>query len=155
GGGGRYLVLHIPAQQQLAVFDVSAAKVVKTLSTSGDNPKLAGGMDKFVVVYPASATVERWNFTTFKREAKAELNMKVPPIAVALGSASDGQLVISGVDYPRLGETVFFDIRTMRRLEMPFDPHRFFETSPSAFLRASADGRTFVCQSQAGAAIQS
>jgi hypothetical protein len=34
----------------------------------------------------------------------------------------------------------------MKRIEMPFDPHGFFQTSPSVSLRASADGRTFACQ---------
>jgi hypothetical protein len=101
-------------------------------------------MDKLVVVR-RDGTVERWSLATFEREATGELNLKVPPVAVAMGSASNGPLVVSGVDWPRLGETAFFDVLTMNRIEMLFHPHGFFNTSPNVYLRASADGRTFAC----------
>jgi hypothetical protein len=145
GGGGRYLILRLPRLRQLAVFDVNEAKVVKFLPIPGDDVKFAAGMDKLVVIEPTSYRIHRWSLTTFEREATASLSMKVPPIAVAMGSASSGPLVISGVNYPLLGETVFFDVHRMARIEIP-NPHDFFRTSPSVFLRASADGRVFACQ---------
>ncbi len=144
GGAGRFLVLHLPQRQQLAVFDANEARVVKSIPVA-DSVKFAAGMDKLVVVRPADGAVERWSLLTFTREATGSLKMKVPPVAVAMGSASNGPLVVSGVDWPRLGETAFFDVLTMTRVEMSFDPHNFFNTSPDVFLRASADGRAFAC----------
>lgn len=145
GGAGRYLILHLPQQRKLAVFDANEARVVKYLPAAADNVKFAAGMDKLVVVRPDNGAVERWSLTTFEREATATLRMDVPAIAVAMGSASNGPLVVSGVDFPRLGETAFFDVLAMKRIDMSFHPHGFFDTSPNVFLRASADGRTFAC----------
>jgi hypothetical protein len=143
GGDGRFLVLHLPPRQQLAIFDANKAAVVKSIPVV-DNIKFAAGMDKLVVVLP-EGTVERWSLTTFEREAAGELKLKVSPAAVAMGSASNGPLVVSGVDWPRLGETAFFDVLAMKRVAMSFDPHGFFNTSPNVYLRASADGRAFAC----------
>jgi hypothetical protein len=143
GGDGRFLVLYLPARQQFAVFDANKAAIVKSIPAA-DNVKFAAGMDKLVVLHP-DGTVERWSLLTFEREATGTLRMEVPPVAVAMGSASNGPLLVSGVDWPRLGETAFFDVLAMKRLEMSFDPHGFFNTSPTVFLRASADGRTFAC----------
>ncbi len=81
--------------------------------------------------------------------------MKVPPIAVAMGSASNGPLLISGVNWPILGETVFYDVLAMRRVNVALNPHGIFDTSPTVFLRASASGRLFACQASAtGGAVQ-
>jgi S1-C subfamily serine protease len=150
GGGGRYLVLLLPSLRQVALFDVSEAKLIKQLPVADTNVKIAAGMDKLLIVQPADRTVLRYSLTSFEREASATVSMKVPPVAAAMGSASNGPLVISGVDYPRLGETVFFDVTQMRRIDVPLNPHDIFGTSPRVFLRTSADGRTFACQADDG-----
>jgi hypothetical protein len=73
--------------------------------------------------------------------------MEVPPVAVAMGSSSAGPLLISGVDWPRLGETMFFDVEALRPYAIPgFNKHGFFETGPGIRLWASADGRVFTSQ---------
>jgi hypothetical protein len=154
GGGGRYLILLLPSLRQLAVFDVNEAKVVKQLPVADADVKIAAGMDKLVVVQPRDKTVLRYSLTTFEREAATTVRMEVPPIAAVMGSASNGPLVISGVDYPRLGETVFFDVTRMQRIDVPLNPHDLFATSPRVFLRASADGRTFACQAHDGMPTQ-
>jgi hypothetical protein len=145
GGAGRYLILYLPTEHHLALFDANEGRIVRTLPAD-DNARFAAGMDKLLVVQPATRLVERWSLTTFRMEASATIKMEVPPVAVAMGSASNGPLLISGVDWPRLGETAFFDPIAMRRIDMSFHPHGFFETSPNIFLRASADGRTFASQ---------
>jgi hypothetical protein len=158
GGGGRYLVLLLPEQGKLAVFDVNEAKVVQSLPAAAD-VKIAAGMDKFVVVRPANdpheTAVERWSFATFQKEAEGKLDLEVPLVAAAMGSASNGPLVVSGVDWPRLGETAFFDVLGMKRIQAPFHPHATFDTSPEVFLRASADGHLFTCEPQPGAGVES
>ncbi len=155
GGGGRFLVLHLARQRKLAIFDVNEAKIVHSIPLTEDNVKFAAGLDKLVIVYPREILVQRWSLTTFAREAVTTLTMKVPPIAVAMGSASQGPLCISGVDWPRLGETVFFDVQAMKRIEGACEPHSTFDTSPQMFLRASADGKVFVAQMSPGGALQS
>jgi S1-C subfamily serine protease len=150
GGGGRYLILLLPSLRQLAVFDVYEAKIVKQLPVADENVKIAAGMGQLVIVQPFHKTILRYSLTTFQREAVAQVAMAVTPVAVAMGSASNGPLVISGVDYPRLGETVFYDVIRMRRITLPLNPHDLLGTSPRVFLRASADGRTFACQADEG-----
>ncbi len=152
GGGGRYLVLHLPKVRKLAIFDVNEAKVVKYLGAPADDIKIAAGMDKLLVVQPGNYTVHRWNLTKpdDKPEAEAKIKMEVPPVAVAMGAASNGPLVISGVDYPRLGETAFFDVLSMKRIAVPLNPHGIFATCPDVFLRASADGKVFAAWASGG-----
>jgi hypothetical protein len=153
GGGGRYLILHLPARKELAIFDVSAAKLVKSIPASAPNIKFAAGMDKLIVVRPDDNVIERWSLKTFQRETTAKVAMEVPPVAVAVGCASNGPLVISGCDWPRLGETVFFDIIEMKKLDVIDEPHNFFHTNPNVQLRASADGKVFACQNEGTAQI--
>lgn len=151
GRGGRFLVLHLPRERKLAVFDVNEAKVVKYIPVAADTVKFAAGMDKLIVVLPDANLIQRWSLTTLERELSVPLpRMEVPPVAAAMGSASDGPLVISGCDFPRLGETAFIDVRTMKRLETSLDRHGIFDTSPNVALRASADGRVFACQANFG-----
>jgi hypothetical protein len=154
GGGGRYLVLLLPSVRQVVLFDVSEAKLIKQLPVADADVKIAAGLDKLLIVQPWDKSVLRYNLETFEREASATVRLEVPPIAAAMGSASNGPLVISGVDYPRLGETVFFDLTRMQRIDVPLDPHNIFETSPRVFLRASADGRIFACQGDDGLPTQ-
>jgi len=149
GGNGRYLVLHLPTRRELAVFDVNEAKLVKALTTPAEKIVFAAGMDRLVAVEVETGKVHRWSLTTFEHEAEGQLGMKVPPVAAAMGSASNGPLVVSCVDWPQLGETVFFDVLTMKRLETGMNPHGIFHTSPTVFLRASAGGRLFTCDQSA------
>src|SRR5262249_28259196 len=154
GGGGRYLILHHAAERELAIFDVNEARIVKQLPMTTDTIRIAAGMDKLIGVKPKESGIERWSLTTVQREAPGDYTMEVPREAMAVGGASNGPLVASGVDWPRLGETAFFNVQTLKRIPMDFGPHDFFETSPNVFLRASAEGRLFACQQQSGGARQ-
>jgi hypothetical protein len=49
GGGGRYLILHLPKQRQLALFDVNEAKVVHHFPLAEDTVKFAAGGEKLVI----------------------------------------------------------------------------------------------------------
>jgi hypothetical protein len=149
GAEGRLLILLVPDARQLAVFDVEKASVVKLIPVPSANVKIAAGRDKLMIVQPETGTVQRWSLTTFEKETAAQIAMKVPPIAAAMGSASDGPLVICGVDFPRLGETAFVDVQSMKRIAVADDPHRIFDSSPTVFLRASANGHLFTCEDAA------
>src|SRR5262249_31485022 len=50
GGGGRYLILYLPKARELAVFDVSEAKIVRTIPLAEDDIKIAAGLDKLIVL---------------------------------------------------------------------------------------------------------
>src|SRR5262249_17963036 len=63
GGGGRYLILYMPQQRRLAVFDVNEAQVVKYVPLAEDNIKFTASMDRLVVAYPKARVIERWNLT--------------------------------------------------------------------------------------------
>ena len=126
----------------MAVFDVAAAKVVKYLPTAGKRALIAAGREHLLVVNPDDKTVERWSLTTLKKEATADLGMKEVPVAAAMGSASDGPLLVCGAGRSA-GETVFLDPRTLRRYPVGDPRYVFFSASPDAVARASADGRVF------------
>jgi hypothetical protein len=136
GGGGRYLVLHLPGQRQLAVFDASAAKVVKSLPVGDDRVKFAAGRDKLFVHMGGSGTLARWSLTTFEREAAVPYS---PPDlqALCMGSAADGPLgVVAG------GTINFVDTKTLQPLAVEWAGGKT-PVLGTPFVRASADGRVF------------
>ena len=148
GGGGRFLIFHLPQQRQLAIFDVNEAKVVKYLPVAEDNILFAAGMDKLMVILPDKQLIQRWNLRTLEREVTAQLPINEKIYTVAMGSASDGALILGG---PGLNGHAglplrFLDIQTLREAESsdqkgnggmvgthPQYPHQ---------MRVSADGRT-------------
>jgi hypothetical protein len=94
GGGGRYLILHLPKLRQLAVFDVNKAKVVKFLPAAEGNLKFVAGLDQLVVALPGAGTLQRWNLKTMEQERSAPYPVKGEILALSLGSASQGPLFV-------------------------------------------------------------
>jgi hypothetical protein len=90
GGGGRYLVLHLPALRKLAVFDVNEARVVKYLPLAEDQVKFAAGADKLIVLLPGGAKVQRWALGTWEREKEAALPGSGTVRYLSLGCAAHG-----------------------------------------------------------------
>lgn len=155
GGGGRYLVLHLSSQKKLAVFDANAGKVVQEIPAEADKVCFAASKDKLLVVRD-SKTVERWSLTTFRKEDSTELPFRSDIDAAAMGSASNGPLVLGGVGLLRdrrfvvLAENLplrFLDIETLR--EVTFQPEKApgipsgLGVGPKDLVRMqiSADGR--------------
>jgi WD40 repeat protein/S1-C subfamily serine protease len=96
GGGGRYLCLKLKGPE-LAIFDVNAADVKKTIKLSSDNALIAAGGEFLVAVDPdhVPATVERWSFDELAAEGmKATLPIRGRVRGLAMGSDSDGPLVV-------------------------------------------------------------
>jgi hypothetical protein len=98
GGGGRYVILHLPKLQKLAVFDVNQAKIVKYLPAPDANVKFVAGLDQLVLALPASRTLQRWNLTTMEQERSAPYPQKGDVAALCLGSASRGPLFVLSKD---------------------------------------------------------
>jgi hypothetical protein len=94
GGGGRYLILVLKDARKLAVFDVNAADVVKTVSLPTNNVLVAAGARKFVVAYPDEKLIQRWDL----EQLTSDSGPRSSPIngqlrALALGSDSDGPIL--------------------------------------------------------------
>jgi hypothetical protein len=136
GGGGRYLILELRAARQLAIFDVTTAKI-SYLPMSSDNIRIAAGMDKLFVLLPDSKQIERWNLWTMKQEVATRLETTDSPYAMAIGYASSGPLLMLSAKGPS-----FYDIDTLKSIAVSVSNIGGWEGA-SLEVRASADGKTF------------
>jgi cell division septation protein DedD len=146
GGGGRFLILHIPTVRKLAIFDTSTLKLVRSITLGSDDVLFAAGMTKLMVVYPDEKLVTRWDLTTFKLEADVTLTAVAKPTSAAMGSATDGPLVLTGIPAQgvaaKLG-LIFLDQTSMAEVRVDKIDGEFKVGffSPS-HLRVAADGNT-------------
>ena len=100
GGGGRFLLVALKEVRKLAVFDVNAADVVKTIPLPSTNALIAAGANKLLIAFPDEQVLERWDLATLEREGGGHIS----PIdgcirALAMGSDSDGPAL--ALWYPR------------------------------------------------------
>jgi S1-C subfamily serine protease len=155
GGGGRYLILHMPRVRALAVFDVSQARIVQTIPGADEDIRFAAGMDKLIVLHPSKKVLQRWSLTGRQREALVPLPFKMDRVlCVAMGCASDGPLFVGGpVDDPKdlsKPRVALLDVQTLKPLPLTkVERHGigFGEPTP---VRASANGRVFTTWRQGG-----
>jgi serine protease Do len=143
GGGGRYLVLYLPDVPELAIFDVSEAKVVRSIKLAEKDVKFAAGLDKLLVALPVSKTLECWNLASGVREQVAPLPIKEPLALAAMGSASRGPLLIGAGEGPTNSEVVFVDIHSLKPLDIQRTGQARIEMGKGLHIRASADGTVF------------
>ena len=146
GGGGRFLIFHCPNVRKLAVFDTSTLKVVKSISLGADEVLFAAGMNKVIVVYPTEKQVVRYDLVSFAPDLDAPLTAPQKPTDAAMGSATDGPLILGGV--PSQGNAsrmslMFIDADTLAEVPIEKADGDFKVTfGAAAHLRVSADGRT-------------
>jgi hypothetical protein len=118
GGGGRFLVFLMRAEDKLALFDVNEARIVRTLPIPS-GAYFAAGMNHLVIADPSTKTIQRWGLLTGKQELAAGLTLPHRLTGVALGSVSDGPLVLTaGID-DRDGVAAFLDLRTLEQIKPP------------------------------------
>ena len=110
GGGGRYLILHLPQQHKLAVFDCNRAKIVKYLPSAEDTIFFTAGLDKLFVALPGKRVIQRWDLKTFAREAEVPVNMSIK--GLAMGSATREPLVLQN---EKQDDLVFLDPVTLKQ----------------------------------------
>jgi hypothetical protein len=149
GGGGRFLILYLPQQRSLALFDTSAAKIAKYLPMAGDDVKFAAGMEKLVVALPDKNVLQRWDLTSFERELTAVAPVQGAVQVLLMGSASAGPLVVAyggearhGGDGPRFAGTGCLFLNPANFKEVKYKVERFHGMHPHS-TRASADGTVF------------
>jgi hypothetical protein len=148
GGGGRYLILHLPRLRKLAVLDVNQGALVRDLAIADDDIQFAAGMDKLVVVLPTQNLIQRWSLATLERELTATLAVKGRVQAVCMGAASNGPLLVSSEPagnnpFPRPdgGGVTLLDLFTLQPLPVQVAGNTGFGVGGR--LRASADGKVF------------
>jgi hypothetical protein len=147
GRAGRYLLLKLGGVDQVAVFDVSTARLVKLIPLSGTNAKIAAGRDHLVIVYPSDQKIERWSLVNFSKEAAVDFPMSDKVTGVALGSGSRGPLYLaSGGDFD--SSTRLLDVATLKPLALPPQTHRL--PRGGHYLRAALDGTTFCMRPDVG-----
>ncbi|HUR54965.1 MAG TPA: trypsin-like peptidase domain-containing protein [Gemmataceae bacterium] len=96
GGGGRYLIFHMPKLKKLAVFDVNEARITKYISLTEDDIFFAAGLDSVVVGLKKGNKLERWSLTTFEMEKSATPPFDEEIKAVLMGHGSNGPVVVNG-----------------------------------------------------------
>jgi S1-C subfamily serine protease len=146
GGGGRFLVLHLPQQRKLALFDANEGRVVHYFPVAEDNVKFAAGRDKLLVVLPRAGVIQRWSLVTREREQSAPLPVKGTITEMAMGSAASGPLLLAVNRENIVHDLVFLDPATLKQKKYRGKPVR----GDGAFLRASADGATFTLRHGVG-----
>jgi hypothetical protein len=146
GGGGRFLIMHLPTQRNLAIFDVNEGKIVKYLPLADDRVLFAAGMDKLLIVLPDKNLVQRWSLSTFERELNAPLVVTEKVFTASMGSASGGCLILGGPEL-RGGSGLplrFIDVATLKEVEAETrEGGGHVGTHPQypAAVHVSADGR--------------
>lgn len=138
--GGKYLIFTIDKTKQLAVFDVQKRRVSRMLTT-GTSGLCAAGQDKVVFVSPSQRIIQRWDLNSFERELTVALDLDLPPTTVAMGSASQGPVLIgSGEGYS--GKCKLYDLRTLKPADIKMEGRPFLASADSE-VRASANGDLF------------
>src|SRR5262249_10724855 len=134
GGGGRYLIFHLPKARKLAVFDVSEARIIKYLPLTEDKIFFAAGLEKLVVALPAKGVIERWSLTSFEREVAiaAPFNQQIK--MVMLGHGSNGPVIVNNT---------ILDLSTLKPLPNTFEGGGWDPSDMAARRVASADGSTY------------
>ena len=132
GGGGRYLIFHMPKLKKLAIFDISEAKVTKYIALTEEDITCAAGLECVVISLKKGGKLERWSLTTFELEKTVPSPVQAEIGSLALGHASNGPLVIDGQ---------FFDLATLKRL--PIVDKDGKEVSLGGELISSGDGTVY------------
>jgi hypothetical protein len=141
GGGGRFLILHQPREQQLAVFDTSAARVVGTVPLAEAGARFAAGLEHLLVVLPEARLVQRWDLRTLKRDRSVPLPFKGKVEAVAMGSASRGPLLV-GLNGGEPFGLAFLDVERLAPAAVKV-PRANLDVESTWRFRAAAAGDVF------------
>lgn len=110
GGAGRYFVFHLKRAQKIALLDVNAAAIVKTIDAPAADILMTAGLEKLVVATPSKNLLHRYNLATLTREKTTQYTGPFPS-RLLLGSASTGPLIL----WAQKGPVSLFDLETLKR----------------------------------------
>lgn len=144
GGGGRYLLLRLGVLHKIAVFDAAVCKITGYVPIEDDNELYAAGAKWLLCIMPTRHVISRWSLSTLTREFETALPPDLQPGGAAMGSASDGPLVLADAESPK-----FIDPVSLRLIDVKLDHLDLWEQRgrwPQRE-RAAADGSMF-CQTE-------
>jgi S1-C subfamily serine protease len=90
GGAGRYLLLHLKGQRQLAIFDAQWADVSGIIDLADDDPLITANADKGFVAYPKLRLIDRIDLASARVDRSAAFPFEATPRVIQAGSASVG-----------------------------------------------------------------
>ena len=93
GGSGKFLVAALPNVKQVAVIDVAAKKIARTVPVDDADCLIAAGETRFVVLQRGQGTIGRYNLETGERESTQSCEAYT---ALAMGSSSEGPIFAAG-----------------------------------------------------------
>lgn len=148
GGGGRYLILHLPRLTKLAVFDVNEARVVKEVPLPANDIKFTAGLDKLVIAL-GDGTVQRWSLKTFEQELAVAAPTKGRIVAISMWAASQGPVVAFAMEPNQPGgvampASFLLTLDKLERQEIVWARvgHHPVNTGEQIHLRTSPDGKS-------------
>ncbi|MBA4192705.1 MAG: hypothetical protein C0467_32465 [Planctomycetaceae bacterium] len=134
GGGGRYLIFHMPKLKKLAIFDVNEARVTKYIPVSEDvKGRYAASLDSVVIGLRGTGKLERWSLTTFELEKSSPPSFKEEIGTVVMGHGSNGPVVINGQ---------FFDLANFKPMPVTYSDGKEHPSIGGGRI-ASGDGTVF------------
>ena len=140
GAGGRLLIFHLPKIRQLAVFDVSAAKVTKYIPLPSSDVALAAGATKLFIGLRTEKQIQRWSLNRLERE----VTIPAPPGGIsrmAMGAHSVSPLIILATQNAK--KSYLVHTATMNYEEVLWDGWRGGAWGP-VNVHVSFDGSTAV-----------
>jgi hypothetical protein len=146
GGDGRYLVLWMPTERQLAIFDGNQAKIIHFIRVEEPEVFFAAGMEKLIVLLPQAGVAMRYRLDTAEREAVAPLPQWGTVKTVCMGSASAGPLLVQHTEqgWAEFSSFTFFDIEQMQSATVTWRRAAYnISTQDPVEMRASPDGRVY------------
>jgi S1-C subfamily serine protease len=144
GGGGRYLILHLPTQRKLAVFDVQQGAVLRYLPLAEEVIHFAAGATQLAVVYPNAKQLQVWELATGEKQRTVSLPAALTGDEihqVCMGSASAGPLFVY---LPHEKRTLALDLKRMTTTEVHWKHWAPNNAYGPLHMRASPDGSLLI-----------
>lgn len=138
GGGGKFILLLLTQVRQVAVFDVSQARVIKYIPVEDDDVHLAAGQEKLFIAMNNKRVLQRWDLEALTLEATVPLPCQSVQFLL-MGYASHGPLIISK---PRENDngTLYLNIETLKELPVAHTNEIGYDASYGCQWRISGDG---------------
>jgi hypothetical protein len=144
--GGRFVVMSFESLGKLALFDVSAGKIVGYVPLESRAALFAAGAEKLIVVDPQKRIIQRYALNGLKLEDSQPLTLadsRATVDRIVMGASSRGPLFFAA-SRGRSKKLGTIDVATLKYMECPVNRmEQGF--SGRVEMRASADGRTLGC----------
>lgn len=147
-GGGRFLILHLKSITAAAIYDVNLGRVSKLIRLPAPSAVIAGAEQYFVIAVPEEKRLERWSLRTLRKDLGAPFPRNGKFLAMGMGSASNGPLLMLTDTGPGRFDTQF--VSPIDLLESKVIGPELRGVNETARIRASAQGNMFTLWSANG-----